>query len=94
MTPLFLQATETSIFQYTFYIILFLALSVFWVIQFAELMVLSDKDFPGRYDKALWVAAFVCTLFLGAFAFFWWRRIMVDGCRLRLEQAAAAQVIA
>jgi hypothetical protein len=48
-----------------------------WIIQFAQLMALGDGDFPGRYDKALWVGAFVCTLFLAALAFVVWKKAMV-----------------
>jgi len=57
--------------------ILILAAAYFWVIQFAQLMALSDTDFPGRHDKALWVAAFVFTCVFAAFAFLVWRRIML-----------------
>lgn len=48
-----------------------------WIIEFAQLMALGDGDFPGRYDKALWVGAFVCTLFLAALAFVVWKKMMV-----------------
>jgi hypothetical protein len=45
-----------------------------WVVEFAQLMAMRDEDFPGRYDKALWVAAFVFGNIFGVFAFFLWKR--------------------
>jgi uncharacterized RDD family membrane protein YckC len=53
------------------------ALAIFWVIQFAQMMALSDKDFPGRNDKTLWLVAFLVFNVLTAFAFTFWRGIMV-----------------
>ena len=43
-----------------------------WVKRFAELMLLEDALFPGRYDKALWVAAFLVLWFVTPFAFKAW----------------------
>jgi hypothetical protein len=57
--------------------VLFILAVVFglvWVVEFAQLMALRDEDFPGRHDKALWVAAFVFGNVLGAVAFFLWKR--------------------
>ena len=45
-----------------------------WIVEFAQLMALRDEDFPGRHDKALWVAAFVFGNVLGAVAFYLWKR--------------------
>jgi hypothetical protein len=45
-----------------------------WIVEFAHLMALRDEDFPGRHDKALWVAAFVFGNVLGAVAFYLWKR--------------------
>ena len=49
-----------------------------WVVEFAQLMAMRDEDFPGRYDKALWVAAFVFGNIFGVFAFFLWKRDRVS----------------
>lgn len=51
-----------------------LILSVFWVYQFVQLMLFSDGDFPGRYDKPLWAAAFVFAFLLAPLAFFGWKQ--------------------
>jgi hypothetical protein len=50
-----------------------LALVVFWVYQFVQLMLLDDADFPGRYDKILWVVAFVLLFVVAPFAFLAWK---------------------
>jgi hypothetical protein len=54
--------------------ILAVILGLVWIVEFAQLMALRDEDFPGRHDKALWVAAFVFGNVLGAVAFFLWKR--------------------
>ncbi len=56
--------------------------AIFWIYQFIQLMLLSDTDFPGRYDKALWTAAFLLAVFLAPFAVLGWkyaRKTMVAG---------------
>ena len=50
--------------------------AAFWIFQFVQLMALSDYDFPGRYDKALWVAAFIFTNVLAAAAFWFWKQVI------------------
>jgi hypothetical protein len=50
-----------------------LILGVFWVYQFVQLMRLSETDFPGKYDKGLWTAAFVLAFPAAPFAFLGWR---------------------
>jgi hypothetical protein len=57
--------------------LLFLALICFWLYQFVQLMLLSDRDFPGTYDKILWVLAFVLVFFVAPFAFFFWKKAFV-----------------
>jgi hypothetical protein len=54
--------------------ILAIIFGLVWIVEFAQLMALRDEDFPGRHDKALWVAAFVFGNVLGAVAFFLWKR--------------------
>jgi hypothetical protein len=36
-----------------------IAFCIFWVVQFVQVMLLSDADFPGKYDKGLWTAVFI-----------------------------------
>jgi hypothetical protein len=50
-----------------------LILGVFWVYQFVQLMLLSEADFPGKYDKCLWTAAFVLAFVAAPFAFLGWK---------------------
>ena len=50
-----------------------LGLAIFWVYQFVQLMLLEDHWFPGRYDKALWVGAFVLVFPVTPFAFLMWK---------------------
>jgi ABC-type bacteriocin/lantibiotic exporter with double-glycine peptidase domain len=47
--------------------------AVFWVYQFIQLMLLSDTDFPGKYDKILWVVAFIFAFCVAPFAFLSWK---------------------
>jgi hypothetical protein len=50
-----------------------LALAAFWVVQFLQLMLMEDDLFPGRFDKPLWVAAFIFAPPLAPFAFLMWK---------------------
>lgn len=50
-----------------------IAVVVIWLWQFIQLMLLSDSDFPGKYDKILWVAAFLLVCVVAPFAFLWWK---------------------
>ena len=52
---------------------LFALFAWYWLRSFIELMLLSDDDFPGRYDKILWVAAFLFMFLLTPLAFSWWK---------------------
>jgi len=49
------------------------ALCVVWLRQFVKLMLLSDTDFPGKYDKCLWTAVFVLLSIIAPFAFMFWK---------------------
>lgn len=51
-----------------------LILAAIWCYQFIELMLLSDTDFPGRYDKILWALTFMALPPLAPFAFSFWMR--------------------
>ena len=54
-------------------ILISVVLAVLWVYQFAQLMLLDDDLFCGRYDKPLWVTVFVLMCVLAPFAFMMWR---------------------
>jgi hypothetical protein len=55
-------------------LVLGIALSIFWAYKFIELMLLSEADFPAKYDKHLWTAAFLLAFFVAPFAFLCWKR--------------------
>ena len=46
---------------------------IFWVYQFVQVMLFSETDFPGKYDKCLWTAAFIFAFLLAPFAFYGWK---------------------
>jgi hypothetical protein len=48
-------------------------LCIFWVYQFVQLMLLSEANFPGKYDKCLWTAAFIFAFLLAPLAFYGWK---------------------
>jgi len=48
-------------------------IAIIWIYQFVQLMLLSDPDFPGKYDKILWVVAFCVAIPVAPFAFLWWK---------------------
>ena len=51
----------------------YLMFAVIWVFQFAMLMALDDKSFPGAYDKLIWAAAFLLVFPVAPFAFMLWK---------------------
>lgn len=53
-------------------ILLFIIL--FWGFEFTQLMMLADRDFPGQFDKILWVVTFLLVFPLAPFAFMYWKR--------------------
>jgi len=68
-------------------IIFIIAFAVFfWVLELAILMRMPDADFPGRFDKPLWVAILVFTFVLGAMAFGVWKLSVAAS---RANEAAA-----
>jgi type VI protein secretion system component VasK len=48
--------------------------AAFWVVQFTELMSLTDDRFTGQYVRLGWVAAFLVLWALAPFAFLFWNR--------------------
>ena len=69
-------------------LIVFIVIAIIWVYQLIHLMLLADSDFPGRYDKILWVAAFVCVFLLAPFAFIYWKQAYLS---LRSEEREQAK---
>ena len=59
--------------MYFLFFCLIVGAAILWVYEFVQLMALGDGDFPGRYDKVLWVVAFLVGNVLGAIAFHYWR---------------------
>ncbi len=59
--------------MWSFSLLVFLCLGVYWCYQFIQLMMLSDSEFPGEYDKVLWVVAFVFMFPFTPFAFQAWK---------------------
>jgi type VI protein secretion system component VasK len=59
---------------YVTFLFLILVAAIVWIYQFVLLMSLDDRDFPGKYDKALWVGAFLVANVLAAVAFHYWNR--------------------
>jgi hypothetical protein len=59
--------------MYVLFFCLAIGAAILWVYEFVQLMALGDGDFPGRYDKVLWVVAFLVGNVLGAIAFHYWR---------------------
>ena len=57
------------------FVIIFLSLFAvcFWILEVVCLMRLPDSEFPGRFDKPLWVGILVFTFVLGALAYGTWR---------------------
>lgn len=65
-------------------LMLLIALGMFWVTEFVQLMLLGDSAFPGRFDKVLWGAAFMIVIPFAPFAFYLWKSA-------RLAELSAAQ---
>jgi hypothetical protein len=66
--------------------IFFLLITVFWIAQFIDLMAMPDDDFPGRFDKILWVVAFlVLFVVVAPIAFGLWKERNQQ--RIRARQA-------
>ncbi|MBN2686370.1 MAG: hypothetical protein JXR40_13900 [Pontiellaceae bacterium] len=54
--------------------------AAFWCYQFSDLMMLSDRQFFGKYDKIIWAAAFIIVSPLAPFAYLFWKKA-VEGLR-------------
>lgn len=56
-------------------IVFVLAYVYLWISQLVQLMIFSDKDFPGRIDKPLWVVIYIVFLPLAPVIFIWWKKV-------------------
>ena len=54
-------------------LVLGIPFAILWLFQFIQLMRLRDDLFPGRFDKCLWVAAFIGGFYLAPIAFVFWK---------------------
>ena len=54
-------------------VIVFIIFAIIWFYQFISLMLFADSDFPAKYDKILWVAAFICIFLVAPLAFMYWK---------------------
>ncbi len=53
--------------------LLLLIYAVFWGYQFLQLLMLSDADLPGRYDKLCWTAIFLAAAPAAPILFMYWK---------------------
>ena len=58
-------------------LLIYIVFAIFWLFQFIQLMLLADSDFPGKHDKILWVAAFICVFLIAPIAFLYWKKAYV-----------------
>ena len=63
----FVNVTDVTV------LIIALLFLIVWWRQFIELMMFSDSDFPGRYDKAIWAVMFVVACIIAPFLFIQWK---------------------
>ena len=75
-----------------FFLVIFFGLifyCVFWLVQLLDLMRRRDDEFPGRFDKPLWVAIIILLPILGAAAYSIWKpKIYPSGSKLQSEWEA------
>lgn len=60
----------------TLFVIAVVIFLVLWGFYFTQLMCLEDEDFPGRFDKVLWVLVFTFLFLPAPFLFLAWRGAM------------------
>lgn len=60
------------------YVVLCIVAIPLWVHQFVQLMLLGDSDFPGRNDKILWAAMFICSFIGAPLAFLYWKMAYIS----------------
>jgi branched-subunit amino acid transport protein len=57
--------------------VLLLVIAVVWIYQFSFLMLLEHSQFPGPYDKFMWVTAFLLAWLFTPFAFILWKKAIL-----------------
>ena len=72
-------------------VLLMVVCLVLWLRQLVKLMGMSDAQFPGRYDKILWVVILLVTAVVGAVAFWIWRTWRETNERVQAETTAAVK---
>jgi hypothetical protein len=75
--PCFLAISSEPLVALSIIVVL-LPLIALWIVQFARLMSLEDGQFPGRFDKILWVAGFILICPLTPIAFLVWSELRND----------------
>jgi hypothetical protein len=64
--------------------------AILWIAMFMNLMTMPDDEFPGRFDKALWVLVFVALfVLLAPIAFGLWKER--NRRRLRTQRKASTE---
>lgn len=48
--------------------------TVFWILQLAQLMALTEQQFPSRFDKYIWIGLLLLVNLPAAVAFWVWNR--------------------
>ena len=69
-SPLLLAEINVAALAIIVIVLLFL---VVWARQFIQLMMFSDSDFPGRYDKPIWAVLFIAAFVIAPFLFIYWK---------------------
>ena len=63
------STTDVACFLYVLGISIAIPLLIIWMRQILALMKMTDDQFPGKYDKALWLIVVFFGGILGAFIF-------------------------
>jgi ABC-type multidrug transport system permease subunit len=77
-------------------LLFFVAVIAMWGIMFANLMLFTDAQLPGTYDKLFWVAAFLLMAPLAPFAFWIFKRdcqMQVDTEHVRNREGDRSEVV-
>lgn len=69
-----------------FLLLIAIAFTVFWACQLYDLMRRKDDEFPGRYDKALWVVILLFVPVIGVILYFIWQPHPKDVAPPRLQR--------
>lgn len=73
-----------------FYVLIgFLIWAPIWATQFAQVMSLSESDFPDPQDKFRWYVAFLTVFLIAPVAFMVWKTIVLNA--RDASQAEASQ---